>query len=211
VEAPALAGSPEGSDRAEASPAEHRIEILYGTTLDALVVADDDRRILDVNRAGSQLLGAPAEEIVGRHLDDFTPPESHAMLARLWDQFRRRGAQEGPYELMLPDRSRLLVEYRARWDFGPGEHLIAFRELLGVGRLQLPDGRVVGDEGPELSPRQREVLQLAAEGLSTREIADVLVLSPGTIKTHFQHIYEKLDARDRASAVAAALRHELID
>jgi PAS domain S-box-containing protein len=211
VEAPALAGSAEPDVGGRSSPTEHQIEVLYGTTLDAMIVADDRRRILHVNRAGCQLLGAPADELVGRELDDLTPPESHALLDRLWDQFERRGWQEGPYEVLRPDGSRVLVEYRATRDFGPSEHLIAFRELVGVGRLQLPDGRVVGEEGPELSPRQREVLQLASEGLSTQEIADALVLSPGTIKTHFQHIYERLEARDRASAVAAALRRELID
>jgi PAS domain S-box-containing protein len=203
--------SPEPGDLPQPSSTDHRVEILYGTTLDAMLVVDDRRRIQHVNRTGCHLLGAPAEEIVGRELGDLTPPESHALLDRLWEQFERRGVQEGPYEVLRPDGSRVLVEYRARRDFGPGEHLIAFRELVGVAHLQLPDGRVVGEERPELSPRQREVLQLAAEGLSTQEIADVLVLSPGTIKTHFQHIYEKLEARDRASAVAAALRHELID
>jgi DNA-binding NarL/FixJ family response regulator len=54
------------------------------------------------------------------------------------------------------------------------------------------------------------VLQLAAEGRTTREIAAVLVLSPGTVKTHFQHIYEKLHAADRVAAVATALRLGLI-
>jgi DNA-binding CsgD family transcriptional regulator len=61
-----------------------------------------------------------------------------------------------------------------------------------------------------LTPREVEVLQLGAEGRSTREIADVLFVSPGTVKTHFQHVYEKLGSRDRAAAVAEALRRGLI-
>jgi DNA-binding NarL/FixJ family response regulator len=61
-----------------------------------------------------------------------------------------------------------------------------------------------------LTPREQEVLQVAAEGRSTSEIAAVLVLSPGTVKTHFQHIYDKLGARDRVSAVTTALRLGLI-
>ena len=62
-----------------------------------------------------------------------------------------------------------------------------------------------------LSPREREVLQLAADGRSALEIAQALVLSPGTIKTHFHRIYAKLEARDRAGAVATGLRRGLID
>jgi DNA-binding NarL/FixJ family response regulator len=61
-----------------------------------------------------------------------------------------------------------------------------------------------------LTPRELEVLQLAAEGRSTSEIADALYLSSVTVKTHFQHIYKKLGARDRTAAVAECMRRGLI-
>jgi PAS domain S-box-containing protein len=65
--------------------------------------------------------------------------------------------------------------------------------------------------GPRpLSEREIEVLRLAAEGLSGPAIAEQLVLSPATVKTHFEHIYEKLGVGDRAAAVAHALRTGLI-
>ena len=54
------------------------------------------------------------------------------------------------------------------------------------------------------------MLRLAAEGLSGPGIAERLVLSPATVKTHFEHIYEKLGVGDRAAAVAQALRTGLI-
>jgi len=56
-----------------------------------------------------------------------------------------------------------------------------------------------------LTPREREVLRLAAGGMSVREIADLLVVSPNTVKTHLSHAYGKLDARNRSQAVRAAL------
>ncbi|WP_445149565.1 LuxR C-terminal-related transcriptional regulator [Baekduia sp. Peel2402] len=62
-----------------------------------------------------------------------------------------------------------------------------------------------------LSPRELEVLRLAAEGRSGPEIARQLFVSPSTIKTHFEHIYEKLGVGDRAGAVAYALRAGLIE
>jgi PAS domain S-box-containing protein len=65
--------------------------------------------------------------------------------------------------------------------------------------------------GPRLSPREREVLQLAAEGNSATAIAQELTISPATVKSHFEHIYAKLDAPDRAAAVAYALRGGLIE
>ncbi|MFD9814952.1 MULTISPECIES: response regulator transcription factor [Streptomyces] len=55
-----------------------------------------------------------------------------------------------------------------------------------------------------LSAREREVLTLVAKGTSNREIARVLFISEATVKTHLTHIYAKLDAKDRAAAVANA-------
>lgn len=69
----------------------------------------------------------------------------------------------------------------------------------------------VRDRGARLSTREREVLQLAADGQLIRDIADALFLSPGTVKTHFQHIYAKLGVHDRAAAVAEGLRTGLIE
>jgi DNA-binding NarL/FixJ family response regulator len=61
-----------------------------------------------------------------------------------------------------------------------------------------------------LTPREREVLQLAADGLSSTAIAEALVVSPGTVKTHFPNSYAKLGAGNRASAVAIGLRRGLL-
>jgi two-component system, NarL family, nitrate/nitrite response regulator NarL len=62
----------------------------------------------------------------------------------------------------------------------------------------------------QLSGRERELLQLAAEGLTTAEIAHRLYLSPNTVKTYWQRLYEKLGASDRASAIAEAVRRGLL-
>jgi two-component system NarL family response regulator len=56
----------------------------------------------------------------------------------------------------------------------------------------------------DLTPRQMEVLRLIARGLGNERIADRLRLSPHTIKNHVHNILERLDAKDRAEAVAHA-------
>jgi two-component system nitrate/nitrite response regulator NarL len=66
------------------------------------------------------------------------------------------------------------------------------------------------DPRPRLTPREREILSLAAEGRSGPEIARKLFLSPATVKTHLSNIYEKLDVSDRAAAVAKALREGVL-
>jgi DNA-binding NarL/FixJ family response regulator len=59
----------------------------------------------------------------------------------------------------------------------------------------------------ELTPREVEVLKLIAGGLSNAEIAEALVVSAATVKTHVNRIFYKTGARDRAQAVRYAYRH----
>jgi two-component system nitrate/nitrite response regulator NarL len=63
---------------------------------------------------------------------------------------------------------------------------------------------------PILTPRERAVLSLAAEGLATREIGARLGVASATVKSHLQSIYAKLDVPDRTSAVAVAMRRGLL-
>ena len=67
-----------------------------------------------------------------------------------------------------------------------------------------------GDRLAELTPREREVLTLVGRGLSNSEIADELVLSPLTAKTHVARLFSKLDARDRAHLVILAYETGLV-
>jgi two-component system nitrate/nitrite response regulator NarL len=66
-------------------------------------------------------------------------------------------------------------------------------------------------EVPVLSPREREVLKLIANGRSVPAIAKELYLAPSTVKTHVQRLYEKLGVSDRAAAVAEAMRSKLLE
>lgn len=61
-----------------------------------------------------------------------------------------------------------------------------------------------------LSNREKEVLQLIAKGITNNEAAQVLRLSKATIRTHLEHIYEKLDVTNRVEAVTEGLRQGVI-
>ncbi len=67
-----------------------------------------------------------------------------------------------------------------------------------------------GDRLRELTPREREILALVGRGLSNTEIADALVLSPLTAKTHVARLFAKLGARDRAQLVVVAYETGLV-
>lgn len=66
------------------------------------------------------------------------------------------------------------------------------------------------DEGL-LTSRELEILRMAADGLTNRAIGERLYLSVGTVKTHLDNIYRKLEVSDRAHAVAVALRRGLLE
>jgi two-component system nitrate/nitrite response regulator NarL len=77
--------------------------------------------------------------------------------------------------------------------------------VAGEIRLRAPRDR------PVMSDRERETLTLIAEGFSAPQIGRTLHLSTATVKTHLQHIYEKLGVSERAAAVAEAMRRGLLE
>jgi len=83
----------------------------------------------------------------------------------------------------------------------------AVEAVLGAAGHRVPRRR----EGPAgLTPREVEVLMLVARGLSNKEIAERLVISPKTVGNHVEHIYAKIDASSRAAASLFAMRHGLL-
>jgi len=62
-----------------------------------------------------------------------------------------------------------------------------------------------------LSARELEILQLLAFGYTNRDIGKKLFISPDTVKTHLEHIFQKLGQNDRTAAVAEALRRRIIE
>jgi DNA-binding NarL/FixJ family response regulator len=94
---------------------------------------------------------------------------------------------------------RAAVEKVARGDVildpAAQRHVVAALSDPAPPAGDLPDG---------LTPREAEVLALIAEGLTNGEIADRLVVSAATVKSHVNHIFAKIGARDRAQAVVYA-------
>jgi DNA-binding NarL/FixJ family response regulator len=98
------------------------------------------------------------------------------------------------------DEIRAAVERVAHGDVildpAAQRHVVAaLNEPVPAASGELPDG---------LTPREAEVLALIAEGLTNGEIAGRLVVSAATVKSHVNHIFAKIGARDRAQAVVYA-------
>ena len=108
----------------------------------------------------------------------------------------------------------------------PGEDLIrAVRTVAGGGawldpavaggvidsyRTTMLPQQLERERIDELTPREREVLELVARGCNNLEIAAALTVSEATVKTHVSHILDKLQARDRAAAIVAAYERGVV-
>jgi DNA-binding NarL/FixJ family response regulator len=94
-----------------------------------------------------------------------------------------------------------------------GEALLApsvTRRLISEFSRVAPADRALPEEIEDLTPRELEVLKLIARGLSNQEIADELIVSNTTVKTHVARILMKLGLRDRVQAVVRAYESGLV-
>jgi DNA-binding NarL/FixJ family response regulator len=97
--------------------------------------------------------------------------------------------------------------------FDHGELLARVRRSLRRSGAPTANGTGNGPREVEhrLSPREKEILGLLAEGKSQSQIAASLVISPKTVATHIQHVLSKLGVNSRAQAVATAFRLGLVE
>jgi DNA-binding CsgD family transcriptional regulator len=105
-----------------------------------------------------------------------------------------------------PGRTRSVWFARTHRDFSERDRLV-----LAVLRPHLTDVFLDAERRrrgiPPLSPREQEVLQLAAQGYSNADIARILFISVSTVRKHLENIFNRTGARTRSAAAALALPH----
>jgi PAS domain S-box-containing protein len=84
---------------------------------EVVLVVDDAMRYIAANETAHRLLGYEAGHIIGKSITDLTPPADADVTARLWDEFRIAGRQDGDYVLCAKDGKRLPMRYTARAHF----------------------------------------------------------------------------------------------
>jgi PAS domain S-box-containing protein len=181
-----------------------------------MVILDAGRRYVEVNRPARLMLGLGPDDVRAFRLDDFTPSHLSEHLEQAWTRLLEAGFLAGHHEVVGRNGSSLDFVYHGIAHALPGLQLIAFapadwtEDELDADELDADEA-----DGPaptaSLTPREIQVLALAAEGSNGPELARELVLSPTTVNTHFKHIYEKLEVRNRGAAVAKAMRLGVID
>jgi PAS domain S-box-containing protein len=175
---------------------------VFQNSLNPALLIDDDRYYVDANEAACSFLGLSRDQVIGRRFDDFLAPELRAIVEETWPEFLAMGRHAGFFDLKMPDGSVHKTMYSSIANVTPGRHLTVY--LLEEATRQ---ARGNGKTGPasSLSPRQREVLELVADGKTSTDIAERLVVSPETVRTHLRNARLKLGASTKAQAVAIAM------
>ena len=119
------------------------------------------------------------------------------------DFFRADGIS---FELMCPlptvgGRSKRVLFFRSgSYDFTEQDRFAL--ALLRPHLVEMVGRRSLGDPATSLTTRQRELMRLVADGFTNAEIAATLHLSPHTVRTHLENIFDRLGVSTRAAAVA---------
>ncbi len=147
-------------------------------------------------------------------------PETSVLVLTTYadDEFLFPALQAGARGYLTKDASAEEIEHAIRAVIAGQTHLDpAVQQRLVTAILDQSPSTSAVDDAPashadlpdQLTPREVEVLRLIAAGLSNSEIADKLVVSNATVKTHVNRIFFKTGARDRAQAVRYAYQHGL--
>jgi two-component system NarL family response regulator len=139
-------------------------------------------------------------------------PRTAVIMVTMHDNpaYLREAVRAGAAGYLLKDVSKdeLLDAIR---QVATGGAFIESQMLRGMLSEMKPGGTGGAPAARNLTKREREILSLVAEGLSNREIADKLVLSPETVKSHVAAILEKLNVSDRTQAAIYAVRNGLVE
>ncbi len=177
-----------------------RLERVFTQCPVPLVLMDGRERFVAANGPACLALGLGRPELLSRGTRSVVAAGGMPAYEWAWSTLSAGDniALDG-LAIQRGDGATVDITVQAVADAMPGLRLAGFA----------PVGTTVNDL-VHLTRRERELLQLAADGLSGPRIAEELVLSRATVRTHFDNIYEKLDTHDRAAAVAKAMRLGLI-
>jgi DNA-binding CsgD family transcriptional regulator len=188
------------------APAEQRLyENVFEEAPVALILLTDDRTIVGASRAARRLLDLAPDQIGSFRLDDATPMLVPGRMDALWRLLKSRGEIAARLPMRTGETGSLPLYVRA--NVLPGRHLgMLSRTGGGPDPADLDPG-----PGPSLSAREREILTGLAAGERTEQVAERLVLSADTVRTHVRNAMRKLGANSRVHAVVLALRSGEID
>jgi PAS domain S-box-containing protein len=170
-----------------------------------MVLLDDARSIVEANGAFLKLLGYARDDLVGKPGYRFVVGGA-TLSARAWAQRLAVGHFTGKTELVCANGNSVVVQWGVDTEVVTGRRLVLLVALT-TSRWGRHFRRSIPSEPDpgELTEREREVVQLVAQGRTGPEIADELHIAHGTVRRHVHNAMTKTGARSRAQLVAKAL------
>jgi PAS domain S-box-containing protein len=176
----------------------------------AMALVDDDRRVVEVNGALLQLLGHRRSDLIGRHVYDFVVDRPYATEDE-WQAMLHRTHFTGSIDIRCADGRCVTVEFAGHPEIVTGRQLVLGVILAASARGRRPAvSSAATAEIARLTPREVEVINLVALGLSGREVAQELQIAHDTVRTHVRNAMTKTEARSRAQLVAKALAEGML-
>jgi DNA-binding NarL/FixJ family response regulator len=190
---------------------EHDLEVVAeagdgAEAVEKALAEDVDLAVLDV--AMPRMTGLQASRELTRR-----KPQLRVLILSMYDNeryfFEALKAGASGYVLKSVADRDLVEACRATMRGEPFLYPAAVSALIREHLERAKDGDDLG--GDPLTPRESEIVKLVAEGYSSKEIADMLVISVKTVERHRANILDKLGLRDRVALTRYAIRHGLIE
>ncbi len=180
-----------------------------GDGREAVRMAEElDPLIIVMDIAMPQLNGIDAAEQVLR-----TSPQTKIILLSMYadEEFLTRALTVGVKGYLLKDSAELdLVRAVRAVAAGKSFFSPAIAQALAEDYVRQLQSKGLQDSYELLTPREKEIIQLLAEGKSNKEVATVLDVSPYTVETHRMHLMQKLNLHNTAEIVLYAVRKKII-
>jgi PAS domain S-box-containing protein len=183
---------------------------VFESSSHGMAIVDDARRYIRANSALGRLLEVDADELTGRSMTEFIPSDQREAALKRWQAFIAGGEFFGREEVVTAGGTLLVVHCAAVSADIRGQR-VALDVKLDVQKHGEDADSEPSDDVPDLrlTPREREITQLLALGFTGSEIADHLVLSHETVRTHVRNAMRRAGARTRAHLVAMATATQL--
>jgi PAS domain S-box-containing protein len=181
--------------------------LVFRRSSNAIMLVDDQRRIIEVNDPALALVARSRADLIGTSIVEVIDPSERAESAREWQVFLRSGEYTGERDLLRADGSKVPIDFAARLAAVDGRRLAIYVMLAqnGSSPTHTAPRASTRSAARPLTRREREVVTLIAMGFETNEIAQELHVSPETVRTHVRNAMAKLGAHTRAQLVAIAL------
>ena len=177
--------------------------LLFEKTTNPIIVVDEARKVVEINDAALTLFDRSRGEMIGIPIYELLKPSELGKSAAGWEELMSVGEYQGTRIFVRPDGTEITLALAGRIAMLGRRRLAVYVTIRQKDSWAISPPRRPSQE--QLTPREREIVTLIAMGQGTMDIAEELVISPETVRTHVRNAMGKLGVHTRAELVAVVL------